>query len=159
MKLRNKKTGEIGEGVKSVLDDKKLEVVTKDKIYTYDSLAELNEEWEDCEDKDYYFIDSYASGDERIIEDTDNRWSGDLAREEIGNYFKTREEAKKAVEKLKAWKRLKDKGIKVIDRGWEKINNINREDDGVIYIKVLLDTETYDCSWDDDLDLLFGGKE
>lgn len=31
---------------------------------------------------------------------------------EIGNYFETKEEAEKAVEKLKAWKRLKDKGFK-----------------------------------------------
>lgn len=33
---------------------------------------------------------------------------------EIGNYFETREEAEKAVEKLKAWKRLKDKGFKFV---------------------------------------------
>lgn len=31
---------------------------------------------------------------------------------EIGNYFETKKEAEKAVEKLKAWKRLKDKGLK-----------------------------------------------
>lgn len=30
---------------------------------------------------------------------------------EIGNYFETKEEAEKAVEQLKAWKRLKDKGF------------------------------------------------
>lgn len=38
----------------------------------------------------------------------------------IGNYFETREEAEKAVEKLKAWKRLKDSGLKFKD--WRKSN-------------------------------------
>jgi len=35
----------------------------------------------------------------------------DRKNKEIGNYFETKEEAEKAVEKLKAWKRLKDKGF------------------------------------------------
>ena len=44
-------------------------------------------------------------------------------QDEIGNYFETKEEAEKAVEKLKAWKRLKDKGIE-FDLDFVK-NNIN----------------------------------
>ena len=35
---------------------------------------------------------------------------------EIGNYFETVEEAEQAVEKLKAWKRLRDKEFRFI--GW-----------------------------------------
>ena len=46
----------------------------------------------------------------------------DKNRKQIGNYFETEEEAEQAVEKLKAWKRLKDNGIsfetKVIDGRW-----------------------------------------
>lgn len=36
-------------------------------------------------------------------------------RKQFGNYFNTREEAEKAVEKLKAWKQLKDKGFQVVN--------------------------------------------
>ena len=53
----------------------------------------------------------------------DSVWSNDYidrSRSEIGNCFESREEAEKAVEKLKAWKRLKDSGLKFKD--WNKIN-------------------------------------
>lgn len=33
-------------------------------------------------------------------------------RKSIGNYFETKEEAEKAVERLRAWKKLKDGGVK-----------------------------------------------
>ena len=157
MKLRNKKTGEIGDGVKSVLDDKKLEVVTKDKIYTYDSLAELNEEWEDYEEpRDYWYIDS--DGKPLYIIRND-RSEFDNNHKEIGNYFATKKEAKKAIEKLKAWKRLKDKGFKPIDWAWHKVDNPNRDDFEEMVIKVYFRTDQYVDDWDDDLDLLFGGEE
>ena len=41
------------------------------------------------------------------------------ADQEIGNYFETKEEAEKAVEKLKAWKRLKDKGFQFYSVDYE----------------------------------------
>ncbi len=44
----------------------------------------------------------------------------DNGRLEIGNYFETREEAEKAVERLKAWERLKGAGLKFKD--WNKSN-------------------------------------
>lgn len=50
-------------------------------------------------------------------------WSDDSidsSRVKIGNYFETREEAEKAVERLKAWERLKDAGLKFKD--WNKSN-------------------------------------
>ena len=107
MKVRNKKTGEV--------------VILIDHIFdNYKNLAELNEEWEDYKEpkKHYFTID----GDGVLV----CRTSGDFLNEglckEIGNYFETREEAEQAVEKLKAWKRLKDSGIsfeaKVIDGRW-----------------------------------------
>ena len=64
----------------------------------------------------YYLSDSNGS----IY---DSVWSNDYidrSRSEIGNCFESREEAEKAVEKLKAWKRLKDSGLKFKD--WNKIN-------------------------------------
>ena len=66
---------------------------------------------------DYYYI----SGDGHVY---DNSWDDsqfvDRGRFEIGNCFQTEEEAEKAVERLKAWERLKDAGLKFKD--WNKSN-------------------------------------
>lgn len=70
--------------------------------------------WKPEMNQDYYFIDSDGSV-------FCNRWDDciiDHGRFEIGNILQTEEEAEKAVEKLKAWKRLKDSGIKFKD--WNK---------------------------------------
>ena len=125
MKLRNKKTGETGYYLHTHRDHKTgvLKVaVLKDgvpfsefkphePIYDYNSLAELNEEWEDYEEpKEYWYID-----DAGVIQ-IDQVLSSEInMRKSIGNYFETKEEAEKAVEKLKAWKRLKEKGFKFLD--------------------------------------------
>ena len=80
---------------------------------------------------------------------------------EIGNYFKTKEEAEKAVEKLNAWKRLKDKGFHI--SGWD--NSIG--DDYYKPSQIVIELNG-DPEWDEydniedikaDLDLLFGGEE
>ena len=70
------------------------------------SLEKLADEWEDYEEpKECWYIDC----DGKVYEPTRLQES-DLDRmEEIGNYFESKEEAEKAVEKLKAWKRLKDR--------------------------------------------------
>ena len=114
MKLRNKKTGEI-----KAFDEVMREAY---KWNNYNSLAELNAEWEDApeEPKGYWFIN--ASGGVDFIALEDDTPEGIDGSKQIGNYFETKEEAEKAVEKLKAWKRLKDKGIsfegEVIGRKW-----------------------------------------
>jgi hypothetical protein len=76
--------------------------------YYYNNLAELCEKWEDYEEPKTFFtiyydgtISEFMDGDDEQIRDM----------KAIGNYFETKEEAEKAVEKLKAWKRLKDKGF------------------------------------------------
>lgn len=84
----------------------------------YDSLNDFNKEWEDYEEpKKYWFIDAYGN----IVQNEITKHYGDEYidmtdayenQKQIGNYFETNEEAEKAVEKLKAWKRLKDKGFK-----------------------------------------------
>ena len=152
MKLRNKKTGEIGEV--GYLANSSGEIIVNhiddlDEWYTYKSLAELNNEWEDYEEpKEYYYLNEYLELDHEMWTDTefDNKLKA------LGNYFETKEEAEKAVEKLKAWKRLKDKGVEFY--GWRKNQ-----------------TGTYDflARWKDippkmhdiieDLNLLFGGEE
>ena len=137
MKLRNKKTGEIVSLEGELLFDNEVMLLKQ-----YNSLAELNEEWEDYEEpestiKDVWFNSTIANGHFVEID------------------FISDEEAEKAVEKLKAWKRLKDGGITF--KNW----TINQ-------------TGTIDCfaTWGnnippsrknptllDDLDLLFGGEE
>lgn len=108
MKLRNKETGKI---VEVLTDWVEIETLDEDSNidYKYTSLAELNEEWEDYDEpKEFYYItvDGYVTKSNALTKD----FADDLIS--IGNYFETREEAEKAVEKLKAWKRLKEKGLK-----------------------------------------------
>lgn len=63
------------------------------------------------EPKEYWYIDSCGG----VLQDYFDGGCIDIQRKQIGNYFETKEEAEKAVEKLKAWKRLKDKGFKIIN--------------------------------------------
>lgn len=163
MKLRNKKTDEIHEITEVVpLNDMDKKFViysqTEGHNYAYKNLAELNSEWEDAteEPKKYYFIDPCGEvhsfwEDEESPEDTE-------ASRQIGNYFLSREEAEQAVEKLKAWKRLKDKGFRPKMWEWEYIYNDNIS--GELIIKALIDDATdSDGKYTKDLDLLFGGEE
>lgn len=115
MKLRNKKTGEIVE----LRKHEQIEVPIEDKDGDwyedcFDSIAELNGEWEDYveQTRDYWCIDWDGTLKNIIVlEDGNGVDEWEEAKKEIGNHFETREEAVKAVEKLKAWKRLNDNGI------------------------------------------------
>ena len=152
MKLRNKKTGEIIETdfslSISVPDEEKLYGCdTYTQLKGYNSIAELNKEWEDCKElEDVWYID--WKGDIRVADGGEN-WE---CEKQIGNYFKTKEEAEKAVEKLKAWKRLKDKGFR-----------FNRwtipEEPKTPHIKLVIEAEMDVPNSPYDLDLLFGGEE
>lgn len=144
MKLRNKKTGEIIEfdailPVKDVVDDSVAHL-------EYASLAELNAEWEDApeESKEYWYID-YDGG--ILCGEFDNS-SAEKMMISMGNHFGSLEEAERAVEKLKAWKRLKDKGFRF--NGW----NGTKIGSNISYI-----SELYYEGCADDMDLLFGGEE
>lgn len=76
-----------------------------------------------------------------------------LNHESISNKFETKEEAEKAVEKLKAWKRLKDKGIK-FNLDFVK-NNINftYKIDSNLYSTIEKERIIFN-----DLKLIFGDK-
>ena len=115
MKLKNKKTGEIinAEGTDAALGEIRLWDSTNHMARNFSSISALNEEWEDVEKpKNYYWVSPLEQG---IACDKDTDDGVDEMNKEIGNYFGTEEEAEKAVEKLKAWKRLKDKGFRFID--------------------------------------------
>lgn len=151
MKLRNKKTGEIVNAMEADLyTDVVYLKISKDGRYDsreYDSFAEFNEDWEDYEEpKDIWWLDNEGNVNHACLKEADYFEKNTL----IGNYFKTKEEAEKAVERLKAWKRLKDKGFRFVGRS----------------IKDLTITYSFD-NYDEpdipqmnkDLDLLFGGED
>lgn len=165
MKLRNKKTGEIKDveslGHESSLKDKyglqitlswDTEYENLSECRTYNSLAELNEEWEDYEEPKEHWTIGHDGAIFKLSE-----WEDQKDHEEIGNYFETKEEAEKAVEKLKAFKRLKDKGFRFepVDR-YEALcgNGFN------IPITATMPPEAYtDVEVSKDLDVCFGGEE
>lgn len=119
MKLKNRKTGETGtlyqhgEGACY-----KLWVRAGGKRYDYTSLAKLNEDWEDVleKPKGYWYLRDGGN-----IDYMPRQTSITESHKEIGNYFETKEEAQKAVEKLKALRRLKDKGFKF--EWWKEATN------------------------------------
>lgn len=175
MKLRNKKTGEIRD-VESLGHEKSLrdkygpqitlswntEYENLGECRTYNSLAELNEEWEDYEEpNEFWFIND--CGKIRKYEYNGGCSYPVVEAKLIGNYFETKEEAEKAVEKLKAFKRLKYKGFEI--ESWTIDVGDNYYKSGQIQINL---NNIRNRSWDEftqiseiknDLDLLFGGEE
>ena len=151
MKLRNKKTGEIVD----------FQGITMFKhpsgnwAGSYKKLSELNEEWEDTTVKDikYYYCISMTGGVHELV------YYGELTQAAkdkmaIGNYFESQEEAEKALEKLKAWKRLKDNGF-VINK-WLHTPDMNLTTGSFITIKGYIPQVMKNMK---DLDLLFGGSD
>ena len=166
MKLRNKKTGEIVDLVEIVrLDDVSNEFylrLSDNEGRTFkvgfNSLAELNTEWEDVpeepKDKGYWYIDDlcrmrYSSELLDEIGDRPNNW---MIRKLCCNYFSSREEAELAVRKLKAWKRLKDNGFRFDGKTLDTAKRF-----GSIFY--WLDENAYSEDYIHDLNLLFGGEE
>lgn len=143
MKLQNKKTGEI------VIADI-THMVSGVRFDCGQSLAELNEEWEDYEEpEEYWFID-YDGG---IIPFSRMKETAtDRMMKQIGNYFDSREEAELAVRKLKAWKRLKDKGFSIYDWDYE-FDMVDKPSQTIILRATAVDSSNTD------LDLLFRGEE
>jgi hypothetical protein len=142
MKLRNKKTGYIATADRVWVDDTNEQIVVDvdGELYRYYTLEALRDEWEDYEEpKGYWYIDyaaPYPIDFCEFNEDTEDD-------KEIGNYFETKEEAEKAVEKLKAWRRLKQGGFH-----W------NSWTLGGAHFGL----DLYD-GYNNDLDLVFGGEE
>lgn len=158
MLIKNKKTGEIGEVGYLATSDGTIMVNNindQDELYEYNSLAELNEEWEDVpqEPKKHYEILAMGAVMER--EDAEDEIFRNQGQREIGNYFSSREEAELAVRKLKAWKRLKDKGFKF--QGWEDLEAIElpiKHYNNIIGFRL---EDNHDVIVD--LNTIFGGEE
>ena len=141
MKLKNKKTGEIVEFLGEFHRKDGKPTFVSDSSYT---LEKLCEEWEDVPEE-WWFIDN--DGLVNRVTSYDRRIQMHRDCKEFGNYFETKEEAEKAVEKLKAWKRLKDKGIKVIGWHWVQFGKGD--------IEIVLDNVSPNGEHFKDIDLLF----
>ena len=170
MKLRNRYTGEVkdwdfGNWYQTILNPDNKESYECTLTDFMDRVAKFREDWEDYEDyeeqEEYYLIDVCGE-----VEATDRGPDDELAKQmqSIGNYFKTKEEAEKAIEKLKAFKRLKDKGFKF--DGWGLLEYAGC--DSFSYSPQIgfsiptLDKDepyAYPEEIERDLDLLFGGEE
>ena len=142
MKLRNKKTGMIGEV--GYLADSSGEIIVnnindQDEWYTYNSLAELNEEWEDYEEQKGSALDLMIL---TLINSIENEPDEDMV---------DLEDCKQMLEKLKAWKRLKGHNLRV-EMGQRIFVNA---DNKLTSQKPLFVVDTYE-DVEDDLDLLFG---
>lgn len=121
--------------------------------FFYESVKEFTDMWEDYEEpKEFYIVENRGIVGSRFRTSTDY----EEKFKEIGNYFETEEEAEKAVEKLKAWKRLKDAGFSFT--GFEETDR-GCLGDFTIYCYTKPDyTRPYD-DVEKDLDLIFGGEE
>ena len=140
MKLRNKKTGEIGEieispyqegyADEALIFDEYGNVL--DRLH---SIAEVYKVWEDISKEEYERLkkfEPFIDGKQILLE------------------YPTEEEAEKAVEKLKAWKRLKDKGFRFKRYQYGDIL------EGTIVIEAQFNN---DGQAEQDLAFLFGGEE
>lgn len=150
MKVRNKKTGEIR---KARIAKEHLQLWSEGIGWIdYDDLDYLAKYWERYEEpKEFWFVDSGGEVEEATYL-TDNDKS---SLRSFGNYFETKEEAEKAVEKLKAWKRLKDAGFKFTTYDLYSGSSVKDKTEGEFAIGA-------ECSGfvdNKDLDLLFGGEE
>lgn len=151
MKLRDKETGEI----KNVNHAKILIHFNDGETKCVKSLAELNKKYEDYEEpKDFWFIDPEVL----IACESTNPLLCDKkvtieTMKQIGNYFETREEAERALEKLKALQRLKDKGISLHLKKQLRVSGVGY----ALTMYVTLSERSREVV--KDLDLLFGGEE
>lgn len=141
MKLRNKRTGEIIDIYKGNIT---LHYSQGRKTIHFKRLEDLDD-WEDYEEPhETYRLTSYGEVVRFSSDSLSNAQKRDCVN--IGNHFSTEAEAEQTLEKLKAWKRLKDGGFRF--KGWNAYGEIRFS---MGYNKVYSSLE--------DLDLLFGGEE
>ena len=151
MKLKNKETGESYETTMPIVFNIKTSGGGEHTVIC-ESIKILNERWEDVpeEPKKFWWINDRLTIYESEVRN-DTIWLRDACKQ-IGNYFLSKEEAEKSVEKLKAWKRLKDKGFSIYSWGYE-FDMVDKPTQTIILRASAVDSNNTD------LDLLFGGEE
>lgn len=141
MKLRNLYTGKVvvfGEGI-----------VDLNRIGCKNVGEMMQAGWVDYDDS-FWFVNDMG-GVEKFPPNLLDREAMVESHKKIGNYFETKRDAEEALEKLKAWQRLKDNGVEF--KGWVR----DKDYCGDYIIRVKMTDETT-CD-DEDLDLIFGGRE
>ena len=151
MKLKNKKTGEI----KNVNHNHILIHFNDGETKSISSLAEFNENWEDYKEKDgFWFIAVDGTVLYHRIEN-DVMVEMEKGSKEIGNCFETEKEAERTVEKLKAWKRLKDNYFIKFNLDFAKNSiSFNYRIDGTLHSSVEEERIIFE-----DLKMFFGGED
>lgn len=142
-KITNKRTGETFEGEVWLAEIKDGKRYLKIEIKDEEDLDYLEIGDEEKKPKEYWAIGFPSGGEIRQYAYRGDLW--DKFNESVGNFFATKEEAEKFVEKLKAWKRLKDAGLKPVR--WE----VEAEEIYVVY------NDNENLKWSD-LELLFGDE-
>lgn len=163
MKLRNKKTGEIVEpfGITCVNGRTFIQFDDGKETFKFEahSLTELCEEWEDYEEpesKYLYVIDpTRIKFISEVYKEDEPDWCEQAL--ELGIGFENEEEAEQAVKKLKAWKRLKDKGFHF--ECVEEYENLCGNGFEIPIRAIMLPENYNDKEVANDLELLFGGEE
>lgn len=168
MKLRNKQTGEIVEGVDIDLytDRAYLKVShgAKNKTYEYNSIKDFTDHWEDVpeepKDEMYWYIepDGEVMDDWRSwhIGQSDYEWEQEKeAMKRVGNFFATKEQAIKARDKLLAWQRIKED---LVSLHWQDEKDGEFSVWGQFYGHMLANDAILNIHRKD-LDLLFPGGE
>lgn len=139
MKIKNKRTGEIAAA--SIINSELVVHYSDGRVERYSLLSEHYEE-----PKEIYYLTERG-----VINSATDMSNFTLKMmKEIGNYFETKEEAEKAVENLKAWKRMKKCGL----RFWDL---------DTVHLKIGYSFENYTKEdipqLKKDLALIFGGEE
>lgn len=160
MKLRNNKTGEIIDIYKGEIT---LHYNQGRKTIHFKRLEDL-EEWEDYEEpKEGWYINEFGTPTKADFVERETLY--DKCRKNFGNYFETKEEADKAVEKLKAWKRLKDKGFRftgvagISNNIYVSFETDSKYSGGHVMYDKYSNTDNNLREYNEDLMLLFGGEE
>lgn len=142
MKLRNKKTGEIAE--LHFIEDKEYHFTVSPEdpadMCLYKKLADITEEWEDYEEPKGSALELMILTLTNFIENEPDENKVDL------------DDCKQLLEKLKAWKRLKDARVR-FDECRPEYQRFE-----IYYVMPERDVKEYDQIFAD-IYLLFGGEE
>ena len=158
---KNFRKGEVADVSIATMPDGRIVARAKAKsggeyTFYYNCIEALCNDWSDYEEpKERWYINENGGVMKYVPFDPDGE---DLSymkyQNEIGNYFETKEEAELAVRKLKAWKRLKDKGF--------RFTGINDDEDSqelITQCGILCEADIYHLEKDADFLLIFGGEE
>lgn len=139
------KAGEVVDASLSTSEEGRIEVKVVDKAgnehsFYYEAIGDFIKYWEDgsADDSSYWYVYADTAVEGRCGDILERRFKA------VGNYFETEDETMRAVEKLKAWWRLKDLG----QFRWSSVDEVKAACDYRPYVGIEIDFKT-----------LFGGEE